>query len=360
MRDEPLAAPDSTTGDRDDPGRDGGVPLLAVEDLKTHIHTDEGVLHAVDGVSFTIDRGETVGLVGESGSGKSVTCQSLTRLVPRPPAEFVGGSVEFDGHSLLDADERHLRSVRGNRIAHLFQNPQQTLDPVYTVAQQLREAITIHGNDADIDARDRGIALLRRLGIPDPATRIDDYPHEFSGGMAQRIALAIALVANPDLLVADEPTTAVDVTVQARLIELLEELTRGGMAMLLVTHDLRVISSLADRVVVMFGGTIVERGPVEAVFRRPAHPYTQALFESYSISRRSDRSARGDIPTTGCRFRHECPYAIEACASDEQPPFWPASDDSHTVSCVFYGPDRSSASIRKAGQQVRQGGESDE
>ncbi|MFW5918648.1 MAG: ABC transporter ATP-binding protein [Halanaeroarchaeum sp.] len=332
-------------------------PLLAVEDLATYIHTDGDVLHAVDGVSFAVDRGETVGLVGESGSGKSVTCQSLTGLVPRPPAEFVGGSVEFDGHSLLDADEKRLRSIRGDRIAHLFQNPQQALDPVYTVGEQLEEAITIHEPDAGGDARDRSVALLRRIGIPNPSRRIDDYPHEFSGGMAQRIALAIALAANPDLLVADEPTTAVDVTVQARLIELLGEFSAGGMAMLLVTHDLRVISSLADRVLVMFGGTIVERGPVEDVFFEPSHPYTQALFESYDqIARRSDRSARGDIPTSGCRFRRECPHAVDACATAEQPPFWPVTDDSHAVSCVYYGPDRDPGAIQAAGRRVRPGG----
>ena len=317
---------------------DADEPLLAVEDLRTHIHTDRGTVHAVDGVSFSIDRGETVCLVGESGSGKSVTCESLTGLVPQPPAELVSGSVVFDGTSLLEADASVRRSVRGNRIAHLFQNPQQALDPVYTVGDQLVEAITIHESVGTQAARERGIGLLRRVGIPRADARIDDYPHEFSGGMAQRVALAIALAAEPDLLIADEPTTAVDVTVQARLIELLRDLTRGGMAMLLVTHDLRVVAALADRLLVMYGGTIVERGPVERVFDQPAHPYTQTLFESYDgLDRRDDRTARGAIPTTGCRFREECPYAVDACASDRQPPFYAATEESdHAVSCVHY------------------------
>ncbi|WP_255191670.1 ABC transporter ATP-binding protein [Natronobeatus ordinarius] len=326
------------------------TPLLTVENLRTHIHTDRGTVHAVDGVSFSIDRGEIVCLVGESGSGKSVTCQSLTGLIPQPPAEVVSGSVVFDGHSVLEADESVRRSIRGNRIAHLFQNPQQALDPVYTVCDQLVEAITIHEAVGKRAARERGIELLRRVGIPRAETRIDDYPHEFSGGMAQRVALAIALAAGPDLLIADEPTTAVDVTVQARLIELLRELTRDGMSMLLVTHDLRVVAALADRLLVMYGGTILERGPVEQVFEQPSHPYTQTLFESYDgIDRRDDRTARGEIPTTGCRFREECSYAVDACSSDRQPPFYPASnDDEHAVSCIHYDGDRRAEPILDA------------
>lgn len=325
-------------------------PLLAVENLRTHIHTDGGTIHAVDGIDFTIDRGETVCLVGESGSGKSVTCESLTGLVPQPPAEIVSGTVVFDGVSLLEVDGKTRRAIRGSRIAHLFQNPQQALDPVYTVGDQLVETITIHEDVREDAARERGIKLLRRVGIPRAETRIDAYPHELSGGMAQRVALAIALAAEPDLLIADEPTTAVDVTVQARLIELLRELTGGGMAMLLITHDLRVVASLADRVLVMFGGTILEHGPVADVFAEPAHPYTQTLFESYdSIDRREDRTARGDIPTTGCRFRGECPHAVDACATTAQPPFYPTrDDDSHTVSCIYYDSDHNPGAIRDA------------
>ena len=369
-------------------------PLLDVENLRTHIETGDRTIHAVDGVSFSVDPGETVCLVGESGSGKTVTCESLTKLVPRPPAELVSGTVEFDGEPLHDAGPDALRTVRGNRIAHIFQNPQQALDPVYTIGDQIVEAIQLHEAVDESAARERAVSLLRRVGIPGAADRLDDYPHEFSGGMAQRAAIAIALAAEPDLLIADEPTTAVDVTVQARLIELLRELTGGGMAMLLITHDFRVVASLADRVLVMFGGTIVERGPTEELFSRPAHPYTQTLFETYDdISRRSDRTAREDVPSNGCRFRTECPYAVEACAGDEQPPFYdvpgatdgtpagarppgadgtpeavsPGTGDTdragtdHVVSCVHYAEDGDPSEIlARAKRLSSSGGEGDE
>ncbi|MEF8780948.1 MAG: ABC transporter ATP-binding protein [Haloferacaceae archaeon] len=342
------------------PREDGageGDPLLVVEDLRTHVRTDGDVIRAVDGASFSVDRGEIVCLVGESGSGKSVTCESLTGIVPRPPAEIVGGSVRFDGLSLLDAEESTLRSVRGNRIGHVFQNPSRSLDPVYSVGEQLVEAMTIHGRAGGQAGRERAVGLLRRVGIPRADERVDDYPHEFSGGMAQRVAVAIGLAADPELLIADEPTTAVDVTVQARLIELLRELTDGGMALLLVTHDLRVVAALADRVLVMFGGTILERGPVERVFGQPSHPYTQALFESYDgLDRRTERSARGEIPSDGCRFRRECPYAVEACGGREQPPAYPVwGRDEHAASCVYYGPNRDPGPILEAGLEAGPG-----
>jgi peptide/nickel transport system ATP-binding protein len=313
------------------------APLLSVDGLRTHIETEDRTVRAVDGVSFAVERGETVCLVGESGSGKSVTCESITGIVPTPPATIVDGTITFDGESLAGAEESLLREVRGNRIAHVFQNPQKALDPVYSVGDQIVEAIELH-SDAE-DARERAISLLRRVGIPDAESRVDDYPHEFSGGMAQRVAIAIALAADPDLLIADEPTTAVDVTVQARLIELLRELTGEGMALLLVTHDFRVVASMADRVLVMFGGTIVERGPVESVFDTPGHPYTQTLFESYDgLSARADRYARDEIPNDGCRFRLECPYAVDGCGGDDQPTFEAVDSTAgdHTASCVHY------------------------
>ena len=328
-------------------------PLLSVENLRTHIKTDGRTIHAVDGVDFTVREGETVCIVGETGSGKSVTCKSLTGIIPRPPARIVDGTIEFEGENVYGGGKRHLRSLRGDRIAHIFQNPQQALDPVYSVGDQIIEAITIHRDVDESTARERAMDLLKRVGIPEAETRIDDYPHQFSGGMAQRVAIAIALAADPDLLVADEPTTAVDVTVQARLIELLRELTDGGMALLLITHDFRVVASLADRVLVMFGGTIVERGPTEEVFEHPAHPYTQTLFESYEgLSRRTEHYARGDIPTDGCRFREECPYEVDACGASEQPLFYDVDRDesresdrgtdeerTHAVSCVHYARD---------------------
>ncbi|WP_276273681.1 ABC transporter ATP-binding protein [Haloarcula litorea] len=327
-------------------------PLLAVDDLRTHIHTDDGLVRAVEGVSFSVDRGEAVCLVGESGSGKSVTCESLTGLVPSPPAERVGGSVRFDGEALGEGD---LRSVRGDRIGHVFQNPQHALDPVYTVGEQLVEAVTTHRDVDDEAARRVAVERLRRVGIPNPAARVDDYPHEFSGGMRQRVAIAIALAADPDLLIADEPTTAVDVTVQARLLGLFRDLLDDGMGLLLVTHDLRVVSEIADRVLVLFGGTIVERGPVEAVFDRPAHPYTQALFGSYDgVARRPDRPARSEVPDDGCRFRAECPHAVDACAGGEQPPAHSVDGDhTHRASCVHYDDGDRLAEVRAAARDAR-------
>ena len=329
--------------------------LLSVRDLRTLIRTRNETIRAVDGVSFEINRGETVCLVGESGSGKSVTCESVTGILPQPPAEIVGGSVDFAGTDLLEVSERRKRQIRGNRIAHVFQNPQQALDPVYTVGEQIVESITIHESVDAETARDRAISLLAQVGIPRASARIDEYPHEFSGGMRQRVAIAIALAADPELLIADEPTTAVDVTVQARLIELLRELTAGGMSVLLVTHDLRVVASLADRVLVMFGGTIVEQGPVAELFERPAHPYTQALFDSYDgLGRRETRSARGEIPSGGCRFREECAHAIDTCAAGDQTPFYDVSaDDAHAASCVHYAPDGDPTHVLEESRSAR-------
>jgi len=333
-------------------------PLLSVSDLRTHIETDRGTVRAVDGVSFAVERGEAVCLVGESGSGKSVTCESLTGIVPQPPAEIVDGDVSFDGIDLR-ADDTDLRAIRGNRIGHVFQNPQHALDPVYSVGEQLIEAITAHGDVGERAARERAVDLLRRVGIPRAGVRIDDYPHEFSGGMAQRVAIAIALAGDPDLLIADEPTTAVDVTVQARLIELLRDLLGDGMALLLITHDLRVVASLADRVLVLFGGQIVERGPVGEVFERPGHPYTQALFDSYDgFEQLEDRPARGDLPTDGCRFRPECPHAVSACETGVQPPFYAVDGaPDHAASCVYYTEGRDETTVLDGNGGVRPTGE---
>jgi len=315
-------------------------PLLAVEGLRTHVDAERGTIRAVDGVDFAVERGETVCLVGESGSGKSVTCESLTGIVPQPPARIVDGTVRFDGTDLLTATESRLRSVRGDGIAHVFQNPQRALDPVYPVGDQVVETMTIHRDVSGDAARERAVELLDDVGISRPRERFDEYPHELSGGMAQRVALAVALAADPDLLIADEPTTSVDVTVQARLLELLSDLTDDGTGLLWVTHDLRVVAAVADRVLVMYGGTIVERGSVESVFDAPGHPYTGALFDSYRESTAAgQRTAREDVPTDGCRFRVECPHAVADCAGGEQPPFRPVDEaDGNRASCVYYGP----------------------
>ncbi|MEF8808887.1 ABC transporter ATP-binding protein [Natronomonas sp.] len=314
-------------------------PLLSVEDLRTHIHTDSGLVRAVDGVSFDIDRGETVCLVGESGSGKTITCDTLTGLVETPPAE-VAGTVRFDGRDLVPFDGTDFGSIRGNEIGYAFQNARSALDPVYTVGAQIVEAIRLHRDVSKADARERAIDLLETVGISPAESRVDEYPHQFSDGMCQRVALAIALAAEPALLVADEPTSALDVTIQARIIDLIDDLRAGrDLALLLVTHDLRVVAALADRVVVMYAGTVVERGPVEEVFANPAHPYTQALFESFTGDGDLDRESlpRDALPTDGCRFRAECPHAVDACA-DGFPDFETVDGtEAHRAACVYYG-----------------------
>ncbi|MFC7239329.1 ABC transporter ATP-binding protein [Saliphagus sp. GCM10025317] len=320
-------------------------PLLSVDDLHAHIATADGPIRAVDGVSFDVQPGETVCLVGESGSGKTLTCDSITGLVSSSQVD-VSGSVTFEGEELLSADESRLRSIRGNRIAYLFQNAQNALDPVYTVGDQLVEAITFHRDVSDEIARERAIDLLQTVGLSRPAERLDAYPHEFSDGMRQRVLIAIALATEPDLLIADEPTSALDVTIQSRIIDLIDDLRRErALTMLLVTHDLRVVASLADRVVVMYAGNAVERGPVEAVLERPGHPYTQSLFRNFVGQGRADGPDRrtdtvgGDepAPPDGCRFRRECPHAVEACRADE-PPFEPvAGVEDHRAACIYHG-----------------------
>jgi peptide/nickel transport system ATP-binding protein len=313
--------------------------LLSVEDLRTHIRTADGLVRAVDGVSFEIDRGETVCLVGESGSGKTMTCDTLSGLVETPPAE-VTGSIRFDGRELVPFDRADFRSIRGNEIGYAFHNALSALDPVYTVGDQIIEAVRLHRDVSKADARDRAIDLLDTVGISPAESRVDEYPHQFSDGMCQRVALAIALAAEPDLLIADEPTSALDVTIQARIIDLIDDLRRGrDLALLLVTHDLRVVAALADRVVVMYAGTVVERGPVEDVFADPAHPYTQALFESFTGDGDLDGESlpRDALPTDGCRFRAECPHAVDACA-DGFPDFESVDGtEAHRVAGVCYG-----------------------
>lgn len=312
-------------------------PLLSVENLVTRIETAERSFAAVDGVDFSIDRGETVCLVGESGSGKSLTCRSLTRLLRHTPARLTEGRITFAGRRLEKLTEEQLRRVRGDHLGHVFQEPHAALDPVYTIGEQLAEA-----RDGDDRDRATAIAELEAVGMPAPAEQVSAYPHELSGGMAQRAAIAIGIAGSPALLIADEPTTAVDVTVQARLLDLFESLTGEGMAILLVTHDLRVASAIGDRIVVMHGGTVVERGPIGSVLERPAHPYTQSLLESLDrTTPRMNPPTRQELPADGCRFRAECPFAIEACEGGGQPAFQPVPGDSgRTVSCVYYGGDR--------------------
>ena len=321
-------------------------PLLAVEGLKTHFHTEEGTVRAVDGVDFDVSRGETVAIVGESGSGKTVTSESVTKILDMPPGEIVEGSVTFDGIDLTSMSHEELQEIRGDRISHIFQNPQNGLNPVYKVGRQIGEVFRIHRDDmSKSEVRRKVVDLLDRTGIPEASARIDDYPHEFSGGMKQRVLIAMALAQDPDLLIADEPTTALDVTIQAQILTLLEDLQEEfGMSVIFVTHDLGVVSEIADRVVVMYAGKVMERGDVESVFENPSHPYTKALIECLPGRGSSMRRIDGSLPDPtdppeGCRFNPRCEYATEGCSAGDQPPMYPVDgSEDHTASCVYYGP----------------------
>ncbi len=254
------------------------MPLLEVTDLRTYFHTRRGIYRAVDGVSFSLERGETLGIVGESGSGKSVTCASLMGLIPQPPGRIESGRALFDGTDLLHCSPAELRAIRGKRIAMIFQDPMTSLNPYLRVSEQLIEPLLIHEKISKTEALARGLAMLEAVGIPNAAARLHSYPHEFSGGMRQRVMIAMALITKPDLLIADEPTTALDVTVQAQIIELLKRLQKElGMAVIFITHDLAVVSGLCDRVQVMYAGRVVESAPTRQIFQSPQHPYTKAL-----------------------------------------------------------------------------------
>jgi oligopeptide/dipeptide ABC transporter ATP-binding protein len=311
----------------------GGEPLLRVEDLSTWFHTTDGVARAVDGVSFDIREGETVGLVGESGSGKSVTALSLLRLIDPPGRIEVGSRIRFEGRDLLTIEEEAMRRVRGNRIAMVFQEPMTALNPVFTVGDQVAEVARIHGGASRREAWERAVEMLHAVGIPDPRQRSRSYPHQLSGGMRQRVLIAMALVMNPALLVADEPTTALDVTIQAQILELLADLqSRLGLAILLITHDLGVVAEVASRVLVMYGGQVVEQATVRELFANPRHPYTRGLLEAMPrLGQSRDRLAviPGIVPPStawpsGCRFRDRCGFAWDRCAA-EAPPAYPVA-----------------------------------
>ena len=317
-----------------------GEPLLRVHNLRTYFHTGGGVARAVDGVSFDINAGETVGMVGESGCGKSVTALSLLRLVDPPGRIEPDSRIEFEGKDLLSLDEEGIRRIRGNRIAMVFQEPMTALNPVFTIGDQVAEVARVHSSMGRKAAWERAIEMLNLVGIPDPRERAKSYPHQWSGGMRQRVLIAMALVMNPSLLIADEPTTALDVTIQAQILELLADLQqRLGLAVLLITHDLGVVAEVTSRVLVMYGGQIVERAPVRELFRDPRHPYTRGLLEAMPrLGRQRDRLAviPGTVPPptqwpSGCRFRDRCAYAWQRCA-DEAPPQYKVTDD-HGARC---------------------------
>ena len=298
--------------------------LLKVRDLQTYFFTRAGVLKAVEGVSFSLDRGEILGLVGESGSGKSVTGFSLIGLVD-PPGRIVGGSVRFEGRELVGLAVPEMRKLRGKRIAMVFQDPAATLNPVLTIGEQMALAVRAHDDVSEAAARERATTLLKRVGIPEAASRLDAYPHEFSGGMRQRVAIATALLHSPSLIIADEPTTALDVSIQAQILTEMRALAREtGTALIWISHDLATVSSLADRVMVMYAGRIVESGPVATTLRAPRHPYTRGLLDSLPATAKPGEKLN-QIPGTtpsllslppGCPFAPRCPRADAMCATD--------------------------------------------
>lgn len=297
--------------------------VLEVEDLRTIFRTGEGTVHAVNGVSFNLREGELLGVVGESGSGKSVTMMSLMKLLPMPPGEITGGSVNFGGRDLTKLDLRELRKIRGGEIGFIFQDPMTSLNPVFNVGFQLMEPLRKHLRLSKRAARDRAVELLELVGIPSARDRLNDFPHQFSGGMRQRVMIAIALACDPKLLIADEPTTALDVTIQAQIVELVKKLREElGMAIIWITHDLGVVAGVADRVIVMYGGCIVEHAPVQELYSNPQHPYTRMLLETLPslTGERTERlaSISGqppilDKPLTSCPFAARCPHVLARC-----------------------------------------------
>ncbi len=304
------------------------APLLELVDLRTHFHTDDGVVRAVDGVSLDVRAGETLAVVGESGSGKSVTSLSILRLVAQPPGRYAGGEIRFRGKNLLALTEAEMRRIRGAQISMIFQEPMTSLNPVHTCGAQIEEVLRLHEGLSRADARARAIDMLRKVGIPSPEQRVDEYPHQMSGGMRQRVMIAMALACRPALLIADEPTTALDVTIQAQILELLRDLQRElGMAVLLITHDLGVVAEVADRVAVMYAGQVVEYGAVRDLFRGTAHPYTAGLLASrprLGGARERLRTIPGQVPDPadfppGCRFHPRCPIAQARCRAELPP-----------------------------------------
>ncbi|MDX2483082.1 MAG: ABC transporter ATP-binding protein [Pseudodonghicola sp.] len=304
------------------------TPLLDVRDLKIEFKTDSGAFMAVDGVSFTVNRGATLGIVGESGCGKSVTSLGIMGLIPTPPGRYVGGEVLFEGRDLLRMSNSERRALRGGRMGMVFQEPMTSLNPVYTVGAQIIESLRAHGMTNRREARERAVELFDLVRLPSPSKRVDDFPHQLSGGQRQRVMIALALANNPDLLIADEPTTALDVTIQAQILDLMRDLSdRTGAAIMLITHDLGVVAETCDDVVVMYAGKVVERAPARDLFNGPMHPYTLGLMAAVPrLDTNSDRleTIPGSVPPpwampAGCRFASRCPLATEECRASQPP-----------------------------------------
>ena len=328
---------------------DLGTPLLAVRDLKTYFNTDEGIARAVDGMDLTIDRGKTLGVIGESGCGKSVSALSVMRLIPQPPGRIVQGEIWFKGVDLLKKTKVDMRKIRGNEISMIFQEPMTSLNPVFTIGNQISEPIIQHQGLDKAMAREKAIESLKHVGIPSPEKRIDEYPHQMSGGMRQRAMIAMALACEPDLLIADEPTTALDVTIQAQILELIRRIKDDfGMSVMMITHDLGVVAEVADDVVVAYAGKAVEYADVVTIFKQPKHPYTQALYDSIprltDTRKRRLEVIRGTVPNPlnfpqGCRFHPRCNYALDFCRTEE--PRLEIVGGGHKVRCFKYNAEKS-------------------
>ena len=305
--------------------------LLEVRDLVTQFKTERGIAKAVNGVSFNVHKGEVLGIVGESGSGKSVTALSIMRLIPNPPGDIVNGSIKLDGREILDLPIEKIRELRGNDISMIFQEPMTSLNPVFKIGFQMKEGIMLHQRVPEETALEKAADMLDLVGIPDAKKRLDDYPHQFSGGMRQRVMIAMALANNPQLLIADEPTTALDVTIQAQILELMLKLKeeREGSSIILITHDLAVVAEMCDRVIVMYGGKIQEVGEVRQIFNNPLHPYTKGLLESIPHPVKGSKlhrlkAIRGNVPNimqlpTACKFNTRCDYAMQGLCFDVEP-----------------------------------------
>ncbi|MFS8523226.1 MAG: ABC transporter ATP-binding protein [Limnochordales bacterium] len=319
------------------------APLLSVRGLKTYFQSEDGLVPAVDGISFDLERGGALGIVGESGSGKSVTSLSIMRLIPSPPGKIVAGEILFEGEDLLKKSEAEMRKIRGNDISMIFQEPMTSLNPVFTVGDQIMEAIMLHQRLDKKAAREKAIEMLKLVGIPEPQRRVDEYPHQLSGGMRQRVMIAMALSCNPKLLIADEPTTALDVTIQAQILDLMRKLREElGTAIILITHDLGVIAEMVEEVIVMYAGQIVERTDVRSLFRSPKHPYTEGLLGSLpKLGQKTERlqTIEGVVPSPfnmpeGCRFHPRCKYARDICAV-EQPELLKLAEG-HEAACFIH------------------------
>ncbi|GLI34830.1 ABC transporter ATP-binding protein [Desulforhabdus amnigena] len=322
------------------------TPLLEVKDLQTYFYTERGIAKAVDRVSFSLSEGQALGIVGESGCGKTVTAQSIMRLIPSPPGEIVNGRILFEGVDLLSLSEEEMNAIRGNRISMIFQEPMTALNPVFRVGDQISEVIVRHRKVRKPEAMERTVELLRKVGIPSPEVRIMDYPHQMSGGMRQRVMIAMAIACDPQLIIADEPTTALDVTIQAQILQLLQHLRESTRtSILLITHDLGVVAEITERVLVMYAGRILEEAGVKDLFDNPLHPYTQGLMQSIpgrivcKDKKRLD-AIPGVVPSlldlpAGCKFNTRCPHAFDRCFHDPEPGLL-LPQNGHPVRCWLY------------------------